>query len=161
MNLSRIDEIRNMISDISKKQVEYYEFFPGYGGKIVSALGIYLGDEKSVALAPATGPFDFSMIYRGEGLGFQDGKYRIPIMVRFNNLADEGYMAHRFLLFCTKNGDDINISINNSPSKQVNLNDTETVCSHIFKHLKSEFSSCAWFDEHNPNYQSNKIGFDM
>lgn len=150
-----------MISEIGKRQIEYYKFFPEYGNKIVKALGNYLGDEKSVALAPASGDFNFSTMYRGEGLGFEDGKYRIPIMVKFDNLNDEGSCLHRFLLFCTKNGDELNISINNDPFIQVKISDTETVCSKIFDHLKTAFLSNAWFVENNPDYQMNKIGFKV
>jgi hypothetical protein len=157
--LKKIDEIRNMISAVGKRQAEYNEFFPKYSYSFVSKLGKYMGDEDAVSLAPPTGDFDVDEIYNEEGQGIKKGKYQIGVMVKFNNLSDEGYLACRLLLSCTKNVGKLNISINDGASFQVDENDFESACEKVYEKLKVLYSSEAWFDEGNPNYQSTKIGF--
>ena len=65
MNSSKINEISHMISNIGKRQLEYYQFFPEYSEQLVKYFGEYLGDSTSVRLAPPTGDFDFlTVVFR-------------------------------------------------------------------------------------------------
>ena len=121
----RIDILRNLIADIGKKQIEYIKFFPTFADKLVTGLGQYLGDETSVALTTNKENFQFDIQYRHEGLGFECGRYRIPIMIKFDNLGDSGFLLLRIWLYCSKNGSRVSITINNKTSLEVQADDAD------------------------------------
>lgn len=148
-----------MIADIGKKQTEYYKFFPAFADKLVSGFGQYLGDEKSVALTTNEENFQFDIQYQHEGLGFDAGRYRIPIMIKFDNLNDSGFLLRRIWLYCSKSGDRVSISINNESPLEINEDEMDTLYIKLFEYLRSSFSTSNWFELNTQDYQATGIGF--
>ena len=160
MNEKRIDVLRNRIADIGKQQIEYHKFFPEFADNLVIGLGKYLGDEKSVALTTNKNEFDFDKTYRHEGLGFEGGKYRIPIMIKFDNLKDSGWLIQRIWLYCTKSKDCVSVSINSEESIRISLKgQDEILYEKIYEYLLSSFSKENWFEANMRDYKSAGIGF--
>ncbi len=159
MTEKRIDVIRNLIAEIGKQQIEYYTFFPGFSDNLVAGLGQYLGEEKSVALTTNKKDFQFDISYRHEGLGFESGRYRIPIMIKFNNLNDSGFFIQRIWLYCSKNGNRISISINDESTIEIQENKMDPLYEQIYEYLCSSFSKAGWFEQNKQDYQATKIGF--
>jgi hypothetical protein len=155
----KIDILRNMIAEIGKKQIEYYKFFPAFADNLVTGLGQYLGDEKSVALTTNKEKFQFDIEYRHEGLGFEAGRYRIPIMIKFENLNDSGFLLRRIWLYCSKNGTRVSISINDESSLEIQEGEMEALYSKIYEFLCNSFSTSNWFEKNKQDYQATGIGF--
>ena len=118
-----------------------------------------LGDEKSVALTTNEENFQFDIQYRYEGLGFEAGRYRIPIMIKFDNLNDPGFLLRRIWLYCSKSGSRVSISINDESSLEIQEDEMDTLYSKLFEYLCSSFSTSNWFEKNKQDYQSTGIGF--
>lgn len=159
MTEERIDTLRNMIAAIGKQQIAYHEFFPTFADTLVVGLGKYLGDEKSVALTTDEEEYQFDIMYRHEGLKLTGGRYQIPIMVKFDNLGDSGFLLQRIWLFCSKNGDRISVSINDERSVEIQEHEAEVLYEEIYKFLRGCFSDEGWFAENRRDYQATGIGF--
>ncbi len=155
----KIDILRNMIADIGKKQIEYHKFFPTFADNLVTGLGQYLGDERSVALTTNNDKFQFDIEYHHEGLGFEAGRYRIPIMIKLDNLNDSGFLIRRVWLYCSKNGACVSISINDESSLEIQEGEMEALYSKIYEFLRSSFSVSNWFEKNKQDYQETGIGF--
>ncbi|MFH1315376.1 MAG: hypothetical protein ABIH67_03190 [Candidatus Uhrbacteria bacterium] len=159
MSEKRIDVLRNLIAEIGKQQIEYHEFFPAFADKLVAGLGKYLGDEHSVALTTNNEEFQFDITYRHEGLGFEGGRYRIPIMIKFDNLNDSGSLLQRIWLYCSKNNNRISISINNESTSEIRESEMDTLYKQIYEYLCSSFSNASWFETRKQDYRATGIGF--
>lgn len=162
MTEKKIDVIRNMIAEIGKQQIEYYKFFQTFADNLVVGLGKYLGNEKSVALTTSKADFQFDKMYRHEGLGLDSGKYRIPIMIKFDNLNDSGYLLQRIWLYCTKNEDCISVSINDQPSIEIQVSgDHDVLYENIYRFLIGTFSKENWLETNRQDFKTNKLGFSL
>lgn len=159
MSENRIDILRQLIAEIGKQQIEYYEFFPSFAEDLVKGFGKYLGDEKSVALTTNKEDFQFDIMYRHEGLGFEDGRYRIPIMIKLNNLDGSGYLLQRIRLFCIKNNDRVSITINGESNVDIQTNEMDLLYKKIYEYLHKSFSKASWFENNKQDYQATGIGF--
>ena len=159
MSEKKINILRNMIAEIGKQQAEYYKFFPSFADKLVTGMGKYLGDEKSVALTTNKKHFQFDIMYRQEGLGFEAGRYRIPIMIKFDNLNDSGSLLQRIWLYCSKNEDCISISINDEPPIEIHEEEMDALYKAIYEYLCASFSRVSWFEDNKQDYQETGIGF--
>ncbi|NOY72799.1 MAG: hypothetical protein GXP14_10545 [Gammaproteobacteria bacterium] len=147
------------IAEIGRKQIEYYEFFPSFADKLVAGLGKYLGDEKSVALTTNKDHFQFDIMYRHEGLGFECGRYRIPIMIKFDNLKKPGFLLQRISLYCSKTGNCIFVSINDELPLEIQESEMDNLYNKIYEYLCSSFSKDSWFESNKKDYQATGIGF--
>ncbi|NQT00335.1 MAG: hypothetical protein HQ595_04545 [Candidatus Omnitrophica bacterium] len=159
MSEKRIDILRNLIADIGKEQIEYHKFFPAFADKLVVGLGRYLGDEDSIALTTNEPDFQWDKTYRQQGLGFEGVRYRIPIMIKFDNILDSGYVCKRIWLFCSKRNNSILISINNEPDFEIQENELDLLYTKIHKYLFGYFSKRNWFEIDRDDYKSTDIGF--
>jgi hypothetical protein len=160
MNEPRIDTLRKMIADIGALQTAYHHFFPPFADQLVHDLGQYLGDDSSVALCCAHGAFDFNTIYRHEGLGFDGGRYLIPVMFRFKNLQDDGQLLVRIHLHFTLDGEDLNAEVGGRAAVRVRKDDTTPLLEDVYQHLRSLFDNRAWFIEgRGEDYSGTGIGF--
>lgn len=156
---NRIDTLRNMISAIGRKQIEYHGFFPNFAEKIAAELGRYLGEENSVALTTDEIDFQFDTQYRHEGVKLISGRYQIPIMIKFDNLNDSGVLLQRIWLFGTKEDMKVSVSINDERSIIIKENELELLCQEIYGFLCDSFSKEKWFEENSSDYQATNIGF--
>ena len=159
MTDKRIDILRKKIHMIGLRQGEYYEFFPKFAYDVCERLSAYLGAPGIVRTTAAYGDFTFDIEYHQEGLDFQDGRFRIPLMIRFDSLHDTGYLAYRLLMFCTKCGDTLSISLNDGPSFSLSVSNLEELYSKIYNHLLDIFSSSSFFAEHKSDYHTTVVGF--
>jgi hypothetical protein len=159
--MNKIDTLRQLVADIGKTQRSYHEFFPGFADSIVLEVGRYLGEPASVALCSAENQFSFDEQYRHEGLGFEDGRYRIPLMVRLMNLADEGCLILRVKVFFTKEGDTMSAHIKGEKSISFQAGCFDDLNKYIFDHLVAIFSSNAWFHGNRTEYSGSNIGFTV
>lgn len=154
MSNRRIDELRQRVADIGKRQVEYHRFFPRFADRVAQALGEYLGDPTAVALTVNEGPFDFDNEYRHAGVGFERGFYRIPIMVRLDNLEDDGAFLLRLRLFCERRDGRVFIAIDDEDAQEVDgdgpLSD---VCDQIFASLLKRLSEGSVIDSHASDHK--------
>ena len=146
MSEKKIDVLRNLIAEIGKQQIEYYKFFPAFADELVVGLGKYLGDEHSVALTTDNEKFRFDITYRYHGLGFEGVRYRIPIMIKFDNLDGAGAVLIRIRLYCSKNNDRISISINNELTLKIRESKKGALYKQIYEYLCSLFSNPNWFE---------------
>ena len=160
MTTSKIDELRELVAVVGRRQTEYWRFFPDFAVQIESELGEYLGDKASVALSSATGDFSFDHgSYRAEGLGFEKGKFRIPLMFRLKNLHDEGDLLIRIRLFFVMGEKALLAWIEKDDPITFVSTDLKPLLDGIYEHLVEALSSSAWFDENPGNYQQTRIGF--
>lgn len=160
MTESRFDTLRTMIAAIGARQIEHHEFFPPFADQLVEDLGQYLGDPSSVALCRARGDFDFAGSYRHEGLGFDGGRYLIPLMFRFRNLQDDGELLVRIHLRFTLDGEDLIAEIGDRAAVRVHKDDTTPLLEAVYQHLRSLFENHAWFIEgRGADYSGTGIGF--
>jgi hypothetical protein len=111
-------------------------------------------------LSSASGPFDFDGgSYRHGGIGFERGRYRIPLMFRFKNLKDEGEFLVRILTFYTLDGDELIAEIGDRPPVRVRKDNAAPLLEHIYEHLRSLFEHRNWFSERGADYAGTAIGF--
>ena len=156
---TKIDTLRQKVAAIGKTQIEYYDFFPSFADQLIKDLGQYLGDKNCVALCPAEGDFSFNIQYRYEGLGFESGRYRIPIMVRLKNLEDEGDLLIRIKLTFVKGESAILAWVGEEKPLTIDSARTNELCQTVYHHLSDLLSSTAWFEENPGDYQGTRIGF--
>lgn len=161
MGNRKIDELRQQLGKIGERQRRYIFFFPPFADRLVEVLGDYFGDPKAVALTTAYDEYDFETLYRHEGLGFENGKYRIPVMVRLGNLKDDGCSLYRFRLFCSLSGDVVEVQIDSGksvslPNEAENL---QPLLLKVFEHMQQQFSESSFFGGHT-SYQDTRIGFN-
>jgi len=160
MDMSRIDTLRHLIAAIGERQIEYHKFFPPFADWLEMELGKYLGDSECVALSNASGSFDFDNgSYRHEGLGFDRGRYRIPLMFRFKNLKDDGDFLVRIFTFYTLEGEDLIAEIAGRPSIRIPKRAPAPLLEQIYVHLLSLFEHRSWFADQGADYAGTGIGF--
>ena len=156
---SRIDALRQKVAAIGKTQIEYHNFFPGFADQLTRDFGQFLGDPTCVALCPAEGDFSFNIQYRYEGLGFEGGRYLIPVMIRLKNLEDEGDLLIRIKLTFVKGESAILAWVGDEKPLTIVSGKTGELCQAIYEHLTDLLSSTAWFEENPGHYQGTQIGF--
>ena len=162
MSKLRIDSLRELVAEVGKKQLAYWEFFPNFALRLEKEFGDYLGDASSVALAPATDDFNFDQgSYRHAGLNFEDGKFRIPLMVRLKNLNDAGDLIVRIRIYFTMETNMITAEIKGEPVVVLPslANDVRPLLDYAYQYLKKSFVHSAWFAENRSDYQGTRIGF--
>ena len=160
MTQSRIDNLRHMVAAIGEQQREYYRFFPGFADRLESELGDYFGDPSCVALSSAMGEFTFEQgSYRHAGIGFDHGRFRIPIMFRLKNLKDQGDLVIRILMFFSKQEDDFTAQIDGQSVIHFQEQDLEPLYKYVYQHLQGLFEKQNWFTEVGAEYAGSSIGF--
>lgn len=160
MNSTRLDSLRNMAAAIGEQQRAYWKFFPPFADLLARELGEYMGDPSAVALSSATGEFAFEGgSYHHAGLGFADGKFRIPLMFRIKHLHDDGEDQVRIRLYFVMEADRVTAEIVGEPPITVNNNDLTSLLAYVYQHLCTCFSSTYWFAQHPTDYQGTAIGF--
>jgi hypothetical protein len=158
---SKIDMLRQMVADIGNTQSEYHKFFPGFADRLTQELGNFLGDPTAVALCPAEGKFSFDFQYRHEGLGFENGKYRVPVMIRLKNLNDDGDLLIRIKPYFMKGDKDLLAWIGDAKPVTFEPNKPGILLEAIYEHLTDLLSSSAWFEANSSHYQGTRIGFGI
>lgn len=156
---SRIDTLRQMVAAIGQTQIEYHRFFPSFADQLAQGLGQFLGDPSSVALCPADGDFAFDVQYGHEGLGFEGGKYRIPLMLRLKNLQDEGELVIRIRLYFVKSERALLAWVGDGQPVTVEASNLTQLFEAVYEHLTDLLSSSAWFEDNPAHYQGTRIGF--
>ena len=159
MSDKRIDILRQSIYEIGSRQEEYWKFFPSFAYEICEGLSAYLGQPGIVRLTTIDADFSFDIDYREAGLDLEGGRFRIPMMIRFDNLHDSGYLVYRLFLFCTISDDALLISLNDGAPFDLRRDNLEKLYSKIYSHLLEVFSSASFFEEHASDYRSTTIGF--
>ena len=155
----KIDTLRQMVAAIGKTQVEYHNFFPRFADELTKELGQFLGNPTAVALCPAEGEFSFDFQYRYAGLGFEQGKYRIPLMIRLKNLEDDGELLIRIKLYFVKETKSVLVWIGDEKPVTFELGKLDVLLDAIYEHLTNLLSSSAWFEINPSHYQGTRIGF--
>lgn len=160
MTTNRIDNLRALVANIGAKQIEYHRYFPSLADRIEGELGDYLGSSDSVALCCASGDFTFDQgSYRHAGLGFEAGKYRVPLMVRLKNLKDDGDLLVRIRLYFTKDGENLSAQIEGESTLEMRETDLAPLNEYIYRHLCKIFAESSWFEQNKSDYQSTGMGF--
>jgi hypothetical protein len=160
MTTQRIDTLRSLVASVGARQIEYHKFFPTFADQLVVDLGNYLSSPDDVALCCATGPFDFDKgSYYHEGLGFEDGRYRIPLMIRIRNLNDDGALDVRIKIGFTKADNGLTAQLAGEPVLELNLATLSPLHDYIYDYLCRLFSQNAWFNLGTEDYQSTRVGF--
>ncbi|MBY0411555.1 MAG: hypothetical protein K2Q97_15875, partial [Burkholderiaceae bacterium] len=140
-------------------QIEYHNFFPQFADELTKELGQFLGDPTAVALCPAEGEFSFDFQYRHAGLGFEQGKYRIPLMIRLKNLEDDGELLIRLKLYFVKKENSVLAWAGDEKPVTFEPSKLDVLLDAIYKHLTDLLSSSAWFEINPSHYQGTRIGF--
>ena len=148
-----------MVAAIGKTQIEYQRFFPSFADQLTQEFGQFLGDPDSVALCPSEGDFSFDLTYRYEGLGFEMGKYRVPLMIRLKNLEDDGDLLVRIKLYFVKGEKAVLAWVGDEKPVTVDPKKLEVLLEAIYQHLTDLLSSSAWFEAKPAHYQSTQMGF--
>ena len=149
MSDRRIDELRHRVAAIGRRQAEYHRFFPAFADHLVVALGTYLGDPTAVALTVNEGSFDFDHEYRHTGVTFDQGFYRIPVMVRIDNLEDDGSLLIRFRLFCELRDGLVYVAVDDDKADAVDAEgELNELCEWIFARLRTRLSEDNFIDTH-------------
>jgi hypothetical protein len=160
MATPRIEDLRSLVAAIGAQQIEYHRFFPPFADRLEVEFGNYLGSRESVALCNANGAFDFeSGSYMHEGLGFEDGRYRIPLMIRLSNLHDDGALDLRIRIYFTREGDRLVAQIIGEPTIDVSATEFDAINGYIYRHLCELFSNSKWFKLDKADYQGTRVGF--
>lgn len=160
MNSTRLNTLSRMAAVIGEQQCAYWKFFPPFADRLERELGEYLGDPSAVALSSATSEFSFcSGSYHHQGLGFEDGKFRIPLMFRIKHLRDEGDDQVRIRLYFVMEADRITAEVAGEPTITVNKDDLTSLLEYVYQHLCTLFSDPYWFAKYHTDYQGTKIGF--
>lgn len=157
----KIENLRHMVAVIGKTQIEYHKFFPGFADQLIEELGQYLGDTNAVALCPAEGDFSFDHQYRHVGLGFEKGKYRIPLMIRLKNLEDDGELLIRIKLYFVKSESGISAWIGSEKPITFQPDNLYALLDTIYDYLTNLLSSSSWFEMNPSHYQGTRIGFGI
>lgn len=165
MEETRIDELRASLNAIGNMQITYTSFFKSFATKLEESLGAFLGSPSDVALCNNTGDFNFDNgSYVHQGLGFENGEYRIPLMLRIRHTKDDGAFLLRFRIFCKL--DDTNLAVRFGDTSEIRtlpLNDMEGLLDQlnhlIFEHLRAVFSPKSWLKIPSSDYQGTHIGF--
>lgn len=158
---SKIDMLRKMVADIGNTQNLYHKFFPGFADQLTQELGNFLGDPTAVAHRPAEGEFSFDFQYGHDGLGFENGKYRVPVMIRLKNLNDDGDLLIRIKLYFTKDDKYLLAWIGDEKPVTFEPNKLGILLEAIYEHLTDLLSSRAWFEANPSHYQGTRIGFGI
>jgi hypothetical protein len=148
-----------MVAAIGETQIAYHKFFPGFADELTQELGRFLGEPGAAALCPANGDFSFDVQYRHEGLGFEKGRYRVPVMIRLKNLKDDGDLLIRVKLYFVKGEKALLAWIGNEKPVTFEHGKLDVLLEAIYEHLTDLLSSSAWFEENPSQYQGTKIGF--
>lgn len=155
----RIDTLRQMAAKIGQTQIEYYDFFSIFANSLVLELNRFLGSTDCVALCPAEGEFSSNVDYRQEGLGFEKGRYCIPLKIRLKNLGDAGELLIRIKLYFVKGEESLLAWVGDETPVTVKPEQLDVLLEAIYEHLTDLFSSTAWFDENPGHYQGTQMGF--
>lgn len=151
---TRIEDLKNLVTAISTKQIEYIKFFGDFAYRLESGFGAYMGEEGRVALCCADGPFSFDQgSYCQQGIGLEQGKFRIPLMI---NLGDP---IIRVKLYFTKESDCLTAEIHGEKPIDFKESNMDYLYEYVFSYLKKCLSESAWFSFPKQDYQSTKIGF--
>lgn len=161
MPYQKIDTLRKLVAAIGTEQAAYWEFFPDFSYRLEKELGEYLGEPSCVALSSATGPFSFHQIYRHEGLEFEGGKFRVPLMIRLNNLNDEGQVAVRIRLYFVKTSTSLSAEIKGEKPITVDTSDLTPLLEYVYRYLEKSLSHSNWFTENASDYHDTRIGFRL
>ncbi|MGL4604675.1 MAG: hypothetical protein ACRCU9_11070 [Iodobacter sp.] len=157
---TRMDHLRNLVAAIGDKQTDYLQFFPAFATRLESELGDFLGSRESVALCCAYESFNFDQgSYHHTGLGFENGKYRIPFMFRLKHLEDDGDFLVRVRLYFTREGTNLSVQIEGDNSLPLSETDLTPLCEYVYQHLCNIFSETTWFEQNKPDYKGTGIGF--
>lgn len=162
MEKTRIDELRASLNAIGDMQIDYMQFFTNFAIKLEGSLGTFLGSPSDVALCTNTGHFDFERgSYVHQGLGFDDGEYRIPLMLRICHTKDDGAFLLRFRIFCTLEGEKLIARFGNSTEVLTMRkdDDLEKLNHFIFENVRLLLSPESWFKIPSLDYQDTLIGF--
>jgi len=160
MSQSRIQNLRNLVARIGQQQLAYWQFFPGFADRLVTELGVYLGDTRCVALCCAEGEFSFEQgNYRHAGLEFEKGKFRVPLMFRIRNLSDDGDLQVRILVYFTLESGKVTAHLNGEPPITIDESDLTPLNEYIYQYLCKCFSECSWFEQRTSDYRCTAVGF--
>lgn len=160
MTTSRIDHLRRLVAAIGAKQSDYHQFFKEFAIRLESELGDFLGSRESVALCCAYDDFTFEQgSYCHEGLGFESGRYRIPLMFRLKNLKDDGDFLVRIRLYFTKEETNLSVQIDGDNALVLSETDLVPLCEYVYQNLCKNFAEPNWFEQHTSDYQSTGMGF--
>lgn len=160
MTITRIEHLRSLVAAIDAKQFDYHKFFPAFATQLERELGDFLGSRESVALCCAYGDFTFEQgSYHHAGLGFEDGRYRIPFMFRLKNLKDDGELLVRVRLYFTREGTNLSVQIEGGSSLELSETDPAPLYECVYQHLCKNFAESTWFEQHKSDYQSTGMGF--
>ena len=159
MTTTRLQHLQQLAATIGEKQLEYHAFFPQFGEKLVLELGKYLGQPSEVALCNNDTEFRFEKIYRHEGIGFEEGRYRIPIMIRIKNLLDQGCLVLRIRIYCTKSGSKLEVQIEKYEIVKFEETNLSVLVEALYKHFCSALSTQTWFANNQIDYQGTGMGF--
>jgi len=158
--MNRIDNLRTLVAKIGERQTEYLTFFPTFADRLVSALGDYLSDASSVALSCAYGEFTFDNgSYGHAALGFENGKYRIPLMFRLRNFQDSGVSLVRVRVCFTKDGAKLSAQISGESALEIDETDFARLNEYIYSYLCKSLAVATWFEQNKSDYQGTGIGF--
>jgi len=159
VSTSRIDHLRSLVAAIGARQTEYHQFFPSFADRLEQEFGDYVGSKESVALCCAYGDFGFDHCYRHSGLGFEGGRYRIPIMIRLKNLKDDGDFLIRVRLYFTKMGAALSVQIDGECEITLDEGDISPLNDYIYKFFCKCLAETKWFEQNKSDYQGTGIGF--
>jgi hypothetical protein len=160
MTATRIDKLRCLVANIGTKQSEYHNFFTAFATQLESELSEYMGCKDCVALCQPYGDFNFDQgSYHHAGLGFENGRYRIPIMLKVKNLQDEGDFIIRVRIYFTKTDNILHAQIWDESAVQFEETDFTTLCQYIYHCFLKIFSEPTLLEHHELDYQSTGIGF--
>jgi hypothetical protein len=160
MKTSRLDELRQRVAHIGARQTAHWQQLPKLADRLEEELGEYLGDRNSVALCNAHGEFSFKGgSYRHEGLGFEGGRFRIPLMIRIKNLKDEGDLQVRIRLYVSVDNSGLSAALHGAAPLKFTESKLEPLLEYIFKYLKALFAEDRWFEHPNTDYAGTEIGF--
>lgn len=157
MTQLRINILREALAEMGKLEQEYIQFFPRYADNLIVKLGEYLGDPLAVRLSNNNNDYNFEENYRHQGLGLENGQYRIPIQIKIRNLTGNSYFQLKVILFCTKESEQLNIRINDEIGINTQTDDFDRVCESIYSYLTKFFSKESWFQ--SSHYNGGSFGF--
>lgn len=157
---TRIDCLRELLATVGNQQVTYWKFFNPFSGRLEKEFGEYLGDPTCVALSCAEGDFSFDQGgYKQSGIGFKNGKFVIPLMVRLRNLKDKGETLIRIHPLFTLGDDELTIELAGQPPLSTSLTNIGPLLEYIYQYLTSSCGKNTWFAENPSHYQGTGIGF--
>jgi hypothetical protein len=160
MKTLRIDHLRSLVEVTGDTQRAYIKFFSEFADRLETALGEYLGSTDSVALCNAHGHFTFAKgSYRHEGLGFDQGRFRIPFMFHLKNLKDDGSTTVRVRLHFTKKDTQLSVRITDEAELYVDEGDMASLTEYVYGYLCKVLATPSWIDQNKADYQNTNVGF--